>query len=74
MAYCSNCGYKLNGKEKFCPSCGIKIAKRNGKINDNKEEEKEVEKEEISIAKIIDKTRRIRKWILILFIKQSRRI
>lgn len=55
MAYCSNCGYKLNGKEKFCPSCGIKIAKKNGKISDNKEEEKEVEKEEISIAKIIDK-------------------
>ena len=44
MAYCSNCGYKLNGKEKFCPSCGIKIAKKNGKISDNKEEEKEVEK------------------------------
>ena len=29
--FCSNCGYKLNGNAKFCPQCGVKIAKKSKK-------------------------------------------
>ena len=31
MSYCSNCGYKFEGKENFCPSCGVKIEKKKQK-------------------------------------------
>ena len=37
MSYCSNCGYKFEGKENFCPSCGVKIEKKKQKKKNNEE-------------------------------------
>lgn len=33
MKYCSNCGSKLNSKDKFCGGCGIEINKETPKTN-----------------------------------------
>jgi len=41
MAYCSNCGHKLEEGDKFCPKCGHRVEDESREVE--VEEEKETE-------------------------------